>query len=76
MRSLGWTFKKGETYTVRAPAASGRLILDGKLKLKYYAKGTQPDRDIGGLFEPESRSFDYFEWIARLTSHIPEKVAR
>ncbi len=42
-------------------------------QLKYYAKGTQPDRDIGALFEPDSRTFDYVDWIARLTSHIPDK---
>jgi len=41
--------------------------------VKYFAKGTQPDRDTGGLFEPFSRSFDYLDWIARLTSHVPEK---
>ena len=59
-------------YTVRAPAASGRLIVDDGPRVKYFAKGTQPDRDIGGLFEPPSRTFDYLDWIARLTSHIPE----
>ena len=42
-------------------------------QVKYFAKGTQPDRDTGGLFEPFSRSFDYLDWIARLTSHVPEK---
>ncbi len=42
-------------------------------QLKYFAKGTQPDLDIGGLFEPFSRSFDYLDWIARLTSHVPDK---
>lgn len=60
-------------YTVRSPAASGRLVLDEEPRLRYYAKGTRPDRDIGALFEPESRTFDYLDWIARLTSHIPEK---
>ncbi len=33
----------------------------------------QPDRDIGALFEPDSRTFDYVEWIARPTSHMPDK---
>ena len=60
-------------YTVRAPAASGRLVLDDEPQLRYYAKGTQPERDIGALFEPESRTFDYLDWIARLTSHIPDR---
>ena len=60
-------------YTVRSPASSGRLVLGDGPQLKYYAKGTQPDRDIGSLFEPESRTFDYLDWIARLTSHIPDK---
>ena len=60
-------------YTVRAPAASGRLVVDGGPGLKYFAKGTQPDRDVGGLFEPPSRTFDYLDWIACLTSHIPEQ---
>lgn len=60
-------------YTVWSPASSGRLVLDHEPKLRYYAKGTQPDRDIGGLFGPESRTFDYLDWIARFTSHIPDR---
>lgn len=59
-------------YTVRAPAASGRLVLDGA-QVKYYGKGIRPDRDAGGLFEPPSESFDPLEWLALVTSHIPEK---
>lgn len=60
-------------YTVRAPAACGRLIVDDGPRVKYFAKGTRPDRDIGGLFEPPSESLDYLEWIARLTSHVPDR---
>ncbi len=60
-------------YAVRAPAAVGRLVLGNESYVKYVDKGTQPDRDIGGLFKPLSRSFEYLDWIARLTSHMPEK---
>ena len=38
-----------------------------------FAKGIQPDRDIGGILEPFSRSFEYLDWITRLMSHIPGK---
>lgn len=63
-------------YAVRAPAASGRLVQGDGPDLRYFAKGTIPGRDIGALLEPPSESFDYLDWIARLTSHIPERGAQ
>ncbi|MEW6365772.1 MAG: hypothetical protein AB1714_14175 [Acidobacteriota bacterium] len=59
-------------YTVRSPAAAGRLVVDEKLGLKYFGKGTRPDMVIGSLFEAPSETKDPLEWIARVTSHIPE----
>ena len=60
-------------YTARSSAAAGRLVIDDELGLKYFGKGTRPDVDIGSLFEPPSEKMDPLEWIARLTSHIPER---
>ena len=37
----------------RAGPPTGRLVLYDGPQLKFYAKGTQPDRDIRALFEPD-----------------------
>ncbi len=61
-------------YMVRGPAATSRLRLDpsNEPKLRYLAKGDGHDRGAGA--DPVlHQDFDYLEWIARLTSHIPEK---
>lgn len=61
-------------YMVRGPAATSRLRHDGgaEPKLRYLAKGGGHDQGVGA--EPLlHRDFDYLDWIARLTSHIPEK---
>jgi hypothetical protein len=59
---------------VRGPASSGRLLAapDGEPKVRYLAKGTGLDHGnaLEAIFHQD---FDYLEWIARLTSHIPEK---
>ena len=41
-------------------------------KVRYLAKGTVPDHGEGWV-SPGHRDYDYLEWIARLTSHIPER---
>ena len=63
-------------YIVRAPAAASRLQLTGDGLLKYLAKGSIPNDRCDSLFEPAGRIFDYLEWIAKVTSHIPEKGAQ
>ena len=64
-------------YIVRPSASSGRLQLaQDPGWLKYLAKGSQPHPYSDSLFEPNGQVFDYLEWIARLTSHIPDKGAQ
>ena len=62
-------------YILRAPAASSRLILAEGGVLKYIAKGSYNQEHRlhdACLFEPQGEIFDYLQWIARLTSHIPD----
>src|SRR3990172_4329880 len=44
--------------------------------MKYLAKGSVPNDRCDSLFEPAAQIFDYLEWIAKVTSHIPEKGAQ
>lgn len=69
-----------ETVTVglsimRPPVAASRLVLEEGPVVRYFAKGIVPGKDTLGLFERESRTFDYIEWMARVTSHIPDRGA-
>ena len=63
-------------YIVRAPASSSRLEVAQDGLLKYLAKGSLPNDRCDSLFEPAGQIYDYLEWIARLTCHIPEKGAQ
>ncbi|MCI0603703.1 transposase [bacterium] len=60
-------------YIVRAPASSSRLQLTQDGLLKYLAKGSLSNDRCDTLFEPKGQIFDSLEWIAKVTSHIPEK---
>ena len=61
-------------YMVRGPAATSRLRADPaqEPKVRYLAKGTVPDHGEERV-SPGHRDYDYLEWIARLTSHIPDR---
>ncbi|MBI2838729.1 MAG: hypothetical protein HYX75_10460 [Acidobacteria bacterium] len=60
---------------MRQPVAASRLVLEQGPVVRYFAKGIVPGKDTLGLFERESRTFDYPEWMARVTSHIPDRGA-
>jgi hypothetical protein len=61
-------------YMVRGPAATSRLHADParEPKVRYLAKGTIPDHGEERVSSGH-RDYDYLEWIARLTSHIPDR---
>ena len=61
-------------YMVRGPAATNRLRVDPaqEPKVRYLAKGTVPDHGEEWTSSGH-RDYDYLEWIARLTSHIPDR---
>ena len=61
-------------YMVRGPAATSRLRADPaqEPKVRYLAKGTVPDHGEERVSSGH-RDYDYLEWIARLTSHIPDR---
>ena len=61
-------------YMVRGPAATSRLRVDPaqEPKVRYLAKGTVPDHGEERV-SSDHRDYDYLEWIARLTSHIPDR---
>jgi len=61
-------------YMVRGPAATSRLRVDPaqEPKVRYLAKGTVPDHGEEWVSSGH-RDYDYLEWIARLTSHIPDR---
>ena len=44
--------------------------------LKYLARGSQPHPYAHSLIEPQGQILDPLEWIARLTSHIPDTGAQ
>jgi hypothetical protein len=60
-------------YMVRGPSATTRLQADpgAEPKLRYLAKGAVPDHCNEAVSEGH-REYDYLDWIARLTSHVPE----
>jgi len=64
-------------YIIRPPVSASRLQLDPQNGcLKYLAKGAIPNQLCDSLFEPAGQIFDYLEWIAKVTTHIPEKGAQ
>jgi len=64
-------------YMVRGPAATSRLRPDPEQepKVRYLARGAVPDHGEE-MTSSGHRDYDYMEWIARLTSHIPERGAQ
>jgi hypothetical protein len=64
-------------YMVRGPAATTRLQADpgAEPKLRYLAKSSVPDHGNDAVSDGH-REYYYLDWIARLTSHIPEKGAQ
>jgi hypothetical protein len=62
---------------VRGPAATTRLQADpgAEPKLRYLAKSSVPDHGNDAVSDGH-REYYYLDWIARLTSHIPEKGAQ
>ena len=64
---------KAGYYIIRPPASAARVKAEAGV-VKYLAKqGACYD---ASLFDPPGENFDYLEWIARLTSHIPERGAQ
>jgi Putative transposase len=63
-------------YIVRAPACASRLQLTDDGLLKYMAKGWLPNDQCDSLFEPAGQILDALQWIAKVTSHIPDKGAQ
>jgi hypothetical protein len=59
-------------YIIRPPASASRLKADAGV-LKYLARGGQDACYDASLFDPPGENFDYLDWIARLTSHVPDK---
>jgi hypothetical protein len=55
-------------------AATSRLRADPaqEPKVRHLAKGTVPDHGEE-MVSSAHRDYDYLEWIAHLTSHIPER---
>ena len=64
-------------YMVRGPAATRRLHADPDQdpKVRYLAKRAVPDHGEERVSSGH-RDYDYLEWIARLTSHIPDRSRR
>jgi len=61
-------------YMVRGPAATSRLRPNPaqEPKVRYLARGAVPDHGeerVSSVY----RDYDFLEWIARLTSHIPDR---
>jgi hypothetical protein len=63
-------------FIVRAPASASRLQLTEGGLLKYLAKASLTNDRCDTLFEPAGQILDLLEWIAKVTSHIPEKGAQ
>ncbi|MBI2840675.1 MAG: hypothetical protein HYX75_20350 [Acidobacteria bacterium] len=62
-------------YIMRPPVAASRLVLEEGPVVRFFAKGIVPGKDTLGLFERESRTFDYLEWMAPVRSNIPHRGA-
>jgi hypothetical protein len=58
---------------VRGPAATSHLLAypAQEPKVRFLAKGTVPDHGEERV-SSDHRDYAYLEWIARLTSHIPD----
>ena len=63
-------------YIIRAPASSSRLALAQDGLLKYLSKGSVANDRCDSLFEPYGQILDPLDWIARVTSHIPDQRAQ
>ena len=64
-------------YIVRPPVSASRLQVDQQNgALKYLAKGAIPNDRCDSLFEASGQLFDPIDWIAKVTSHIPEEEHR
>ena len=64
-------------YYIIRPAASASRLKSGGGVLRYEARAVGEEGGYdASLFERPGETFDYLEWIARLTSHIPEKGAQ
>jgi hypothetical protein len=59
-------------YIIRPPASASRVKADGGL-VKYLARSGETACYDASLFDPPGDNFDYLEWIARLTCHVPDK---
>jgi hypothetical protein len=62
-------------YIIRPAASAGRLKAEAGV-VKYLARTTEAACYDASLFDPPGENFDYLDWIARLTSHIPEPGAQ
>jgi hypothetical protein len=58
--------------TLRLAASRQRADPAQEPKVRYLAKGTVPDHGEERVSSGH-RDYDYLEWIARLTSHIPDR---
>ena len=64
-------------YIIRPPVSATRLQVDQQNGvLKYLAKGAIPNDQCDSLFEASAQLFDPIDWIAKVTSHIPERGAQ
>ncbi len=64
-------------YIIRPPVSASRLQVDKQDgTLKYLAKGAIPNDRCDSLFEAAAQLFDPIDWIAKVTSHIPERGAQ
>jgi len=63
-------------HIVRAPAAASRLVPGDGPNLTYLPKNIVAGLNDNKLFSPPGETYDYLEWIARLTLHIPEQSAQ
>ncbi|MCI0413643.1 hypothetical protein L0222_12690 [bacterium] len=50
--------------------------MERMLTLEFLPGGSVPNDRCDSLFEPAGQIFDYLEWIAKVTCHIPEKGAQ
>jgi len=53
----------------------GGLVPGDLVAVRCLAKGSVPDHGNDAVSDGH-REYDYLDWIARLTSHIPEKGAQ
>jgi hypothetical protein len=64
-------------HMIRPRVSASRLQVDQENgSLRYLAKGAIPNQLCDSLFEVAGQLFDPIDWIAKVTSHIPEKGAQ